>query len=151
MVFASSEWVNVQSCMKHSLLPHTSPSLRHRPWFVSSPGVWDSHSAGCFGLLSSLFLSGMRAFLPLGTPITKPNFVEPSLVLGGLHSFSIMESDPGWPKFTYCWFWDSLIDFHRLWHTQNLDFTKCNYYGKGPQALLERRWFAFPWSDRRGT
>lgn len=145
-----SEWMS-NHAWNMSLLLNVSPSLRHRPRFVSSPGVWDSYSPGCFGPSSSLLLPRMRSFLPLGTPIMKPNFVEPSLALGWLHSFLIVESDPRWPKFAYYWFWDSLIQFHTLCSTQSLDFTQWNDHGKDPQALSERRWSAFQGSDMRGT
>lgn len=42
------------------------------------------------------------------------------------------------------WSWDSLIKFHKLCSTESLDFTTWNYKGKSLQALLERKWSAFP-------
>lgn len=151
MIFGSSKWVNVQSCMKHESPTEREPLRETQTSVCQLSWRLGQLFPGCFGPSSSLLLPRMRSFLPLGTPVMKPNFVEPSLALGWLHSFLVMESDPRWPKFAYYWFWDSLIQFHTLRSTQSLDFTQWNDHGKGPQALSERRWSAFQWSDMRGT
>lgn len=133
-----------------SLLMNLSPSLRHRPQFLSSPRVWDICSPRFFWSPVLLALAKNEIFPSSGNinNKAKPCWAQPGS--GWLHSLLIMESDSKWPKCTYYWFWDSLVKFHILCSIQSLDFTKWNYYGKGPQPLLER-WSAFQSSDRRGT